>query len=309
MPDFEDVSLDIVIPAYNEGAHLFHNIAAIDAVLAAEKINRRFILVNDGSGDNTWTEIKRLKETFSHVSGVNLSRNFGKEAALCAGLSEVTAPLCVVMDSDLQHPPALIPEMLKKQREGYQIVEGVKEDRGKESFFSKLAAAFFYRLIDRLSGFEMKNASDFKLIDRQAIAAWQEIGDTHAFFRGMIAWVGFEKATVYFRVPERSGGQTKFSKVQLIKLALRAITSYSAAPLFLTNLLSSAFFIGALALGGQTLYNKFAGVAESGFSTVILLLLILGSAILFCLGIIGTYISRIYDEVKNRPRYIVKEKL
>lgn len=305
----EPIELDIVIPVYNEGAHLFENITAISGILTAQAITHRLILVNDGSSDNTWAEIKRLKQQYGHLSGIHLSRNFGKESAICAGLMAVTAPLCVVMDSDLQHPPALIPQMLQKQREGYNIVEGVKEDRGRESFFSKIAAGMFYRLINRLSGFAMNNASDFKLIDRQAIEAWREIGDTHTFFRGMMEWVGFNKAKLYFKVPERNGGATKFSKYQLMKLALNAITSFSSAPLFLTNVLSVAFLVGAIVLGIQTVYNKVSGAAEDGFSTVILLILILGSAILFCLGIIGTYISKIYDEVKNRPRYIIKEKL
>lgn len=309
MENIEELIIDVVIPVYNEGEFLFKNISSIDTVLKENKIIHRFIIVNDGSMDDTWEQIKNLKEKFGYITGINLSRNFGKESALCAGLMEVQAPLCIVMDSDLQHPPELIPEMLRKQKEGYNIVECVKEDRGKESFFSKIAANSFYKLINKLSGFDMDNASDFKLIDRQAIEAWKEIGDAHTFFRGMMEWVGFDKAKISFKVQQRNGGETKFSTCKLIKLALNALTSFSSIPLYLTNVLSAAFFIGAVILGIQTLYNKLSGVAESGFSTVILLLLILGSAILFCLGIIGTYISKIYDEVKNRPRYIVKEKL
>ncbi len=301
--------VDIVIPVYNEGGFLFDNIVCIDRVLRDNGIGRRFIIVNDGSCDNSWEQIKLLKEHLGHVSGINLSRNFGKESALCAGLMHVTAPLCVVMDSDLQHPPDMIPLMLNKQAEGYNVVECVKEDRGKESFLGRICAKLFYKIINGFSGFNMDNSSDFKLIDKSAIDAWKEIGDTNTFFRGMMEWVGFDKAKLYFKVQARNGGDTKFSTIKLMKLALNALTSFSSAPLYLTNILSIAFFIGAFILGIQTIYNKVIGVAESGFSTVILLILILGGAILFCLGIIGTYISKIYDEVKKRPRYIIKEKL
>ena len=301
--------IDIVIPVYNEGEFIFQNVMTIDGVLASHQIPHRFILVNDGSRDKSWLEIQRLKDALGYITGVNLSRNFGKESALCAGIMEVSSNLCVVMDSDLQHPPEMIPAMLQKQKEGYDIVECIKADRGRESVFSKLTAKLFYQIINRLSGFAMDNSSDFKLINQQAIDAWKEIGDVHTFFRGMMEWVGFDKAQLSFNVQERNGGQTKFSTYKLIKLALNALTSFSAAPLYLTNVLGILFLIGALILGAQTIYNKVAGYASSGFSTVILLLLILGCAILFCLGIIGTYISKIYDEVKNRPRYIIKEKI
>ena len=302
-------ALDVVIPVYNEGQSIFSNVLEIHRVLV--DVPHRFILVNDGSRDNSWAEIRRLQEELGGdcVTGILLSRNFGKESALCAGLEAVTADLCVVMDSDLQHPPEMISQMLAKGREGYNVVECVKASRGKESLFSKVTAKLFYSLMNRFSGFSMDNASDFKLLDAEAIAAWKQVGDTNTFFRGMVEWIGFTKAQIPFEVQERNGGKTKFSKIRLIRLALHSLVSFSAAPLYMTIALSMVFLIGAAVLGVQTLYNKFAGIALDGFSTVILLLLIIGGAILFCLGIIGIYISKIYDEVKKRPRYIVKERL
>ena len=315
----EQRTMDIVIPVYNEEQSLFANISEIHRTLSSgehcspftQSGSHRFVLVDDGSRDNTWAEIVRLREALGEdlVTGIGLSRNFGKESALCAGLEAVTADLCVVMDSDLQHPPEMIPQMVAKHLEGYNVVECVKSSRGKESIFSKAAAKLFYSLMNRFSGFSMDNASDFKLLDASAVAAWREVGDTNTFFRGMVEWIGFTKAQLPFEVQERSGGKTKFSTLRLVRLALHSLVSFSAAPLYLTMGLGVVFLLGALVLGAQTLYNKFAGIALDGFSTVILLLLIVGGAILFCLGIIGVYISKIYDEVKKRPRYIVKERV
>ena len=302
-------TLDIVIPVYNERQSIFANISEIHCVL--EDIPHRFVLVDDGSRDDSWAEMCRLREALGGelVTAIRLSRNFGKESALCAGLEAVTADMCVVMDSDLQHPPEMIPAMIAKRREGYNIVECVKASRGKESLFSKVTAKVFYSMMNRFSGFSMDNASDFKLLDASAIAAWRQVGDTNTFFRGMVEWIGFTKAQLPFEVQERHGGQTKFSTLRLVRLALHSLVSFSAAPLYMTMGLGFIFLLGAIVLGVQTLYNKFAGIALDGFSTVILLLLIVGGAILFCLGIIGVYISKIYDEVKKRPRYIVKERL
>lgn len=301
--------IDIVLPVYNEGGNIFKNVKQVNEYLNGEGIEHNFILVNDGSSDNSWSEICRLKSELNNVTGICFSRNFGKESALCAGVTESQSDFCVVMDSDLQHPPEMIPAMLVKIREGHDIVECVKSDRGSEGLFQKVSAKLFYKLLKTVSGFDMDNSSDFKLINRRAIEAWKQVGDRNTFFRGMVEWVGFSKAQIPFAVAQRAGGESKFSTFKLIRLALSAITSFSSAPLFLTNVLAAGFSAGAVILGIQTLYNFFSGNATSGFSTVILLILILGAAILFCLGIIGTYISKIYDEVKNRPRYIIKEKV
>lgn len=308
LPFFDDV-IDIVIPAYNEAESLFHNINQIHDILNENDICHSFILIDDGSQDATWSEIARLKKHIGNVQAIRLSRNFGKEAALCAGISEVTAKKCIIMDSDLQHPPEMIVKMLEKSNEGYDIVECVKINRGDESRFNRIAAKGFYKLIQKLSGYDLDNASDFKLLNEKALLAWKEIGDTQTFFRGIIEWIGYSKAQIPFEVSNRRGGKTKFSTFTLMRLALNALTSFSSKPLYLTNLLSFAFFIGAVILGAQTLYNKLSGKALDGFSTVILIILILGCAILFSLGIIGTYISKIYDEVKGRPRFLVKEKI
>lgn len=309
MSEKDVYEIDIVIPLYNEGSYVEKNILDIHKVLVNDEITHRFILVDDGSTDETWESIVALSTALPNIKGISFSRNFGKEAALAAGLMETKAALTVIMDGDMQHPPAYIKTMLSTyhQNPHMDMVECVKENRGKETFFYRLFATSFYKILNGLSKVDLLNSSDFKLLTKEVIEAWKEIGDTHLFIRGMLDWVGFEKIQIPFVVEERAGGKSKFSLWQLIKMATNAIISFSSTPLYLTMLLSGIFFIFAVILGVQTLYNKFTGLALDGFSTVILLILISGSAILFSIGLIGMYISKIYDEVKHRPRYIIKD--
>jgi dolichol-phosphate mannosyltransferase len=194
------------------------------------------------------------------------------------------------------------------REEGYNVVEGVKEDRGKESLGSKLAALLFYRTFRRTTGIDIGVASDFKLMDRSAVEAWKKLPERNIFFRGLSAWVGFKRRTLPFKVAPRAGGDTKWTFSALVRLAINSITAYTAAPLFIVFWLGVLMGIGAVILGIQTLYNYFAHQSVPGFSTVILLLLFIGSAIMISLSIIGLYIAKIYDEVKARPRYIIMSK-
>jgi dolichol-phosphate mannosyltransferase len=297
------------MPVYNEGKYIYNNVMKVDSLLIKKGIEHQFLLVDDGSNDNTWDEMCRLASDYPHVSIIRLSRNFGKESALCAGLENAAGDAVVIMDSDLQHPPEYIPEMVRLWREeGYNVVEGVKEDRGKESLGSKLAALLFYRTFRRTTGIDIGVASDFKLMDRSAVEAWKKLPERNIFFRGLSAWVGFKRRTLPFKVAPRAGGDTKWTFSALVRLAINSITAYTAAPLFIVFWLGVLMGIGAVILGIQTLYNYFAHQSVPGFSTVILLLLFIGSAIMISLSIIGLYIAKIYDEVKARPRYIIMSK-
>jgi dolichol-phosphate mannosyltransferase len=297
------------MPVYNEGKYIYNNVMKVDSLLIEKGIEHQFLLVDDGSNDNTWDEMCRLASDYPHVSIIRLSRNFGKESALCAGLENAAGDAVVIMDSDLQHPPEYIPEMVRLWREeGYNVVEGVKEDRGKESLGSKLAALLFYRTFRRTTGIDIGVASDFKLMDRSAVEAWKKLPERNIFFRGLSAWVGFKRCTLPFKVAPRAGGDTKWTFSALVRLAINSITAYTAAPLFIVFWLGVLMGIGAVILGIQTLYNYFAHQSVPGFSTVILLLLFIGSAIMISLSIIGLYIAKIYDEVKARPRYIIMSK-
>lgn len=301
--------ISVAIPVYNEGKQIYENVNIVHNILTENNINHEFILVDDGSHDNTWEELERLSSSLPNVCALRFSRNFGKEAALCAALEAASGNACVVMDSDLQHPPEIIPKMVHLwAEEGYDVVEGVKSSRGKESIVNKFGAHFFYAILKKLSGFNLDGASDFKLLDAKVVTSWNTMKERNTFFRAMSAWLGYRRTTVSFEVADRKEGTSKWSTLRLFRLAISAITSFSSLPLQLVTLMGMIFLSGSFILGIHTLYMKFRGIAVSGFTTVILLLLIIGSTLMISLGIIGTYIAKIFDEVKLRPRFIVSKK-
>ena len=302
--------ISVVIPVYNEGSHL--NELLEDVKSALEKAGCRFelLLIDDGSSDATWEKIKTAAGTAPSLRAVRLSRNFGKELALCAGLERALGDAVVVMDGDGQHPPSLLPVMIEKwQATGADIVEAIKTKRGEESFIGKMSALLFYLVLNKLSGFELKGASDFNLMNRKAVNAWLAMHERSVFFRGMSAWMGFMRVQVPFEVVARRAGTSSWSYLKRWKLALTGIAAFSSLPLHLVTFAGVIFFIFAVGLGIQTLYLKLIGHAFVGFATVILLQLIIGSLLMISLGIIGIYLARIYDEVKGRPRYIVTDSI
>lgn len=304
----ENSLLSLVIPIYQEASHIKSTIKVIEKVLIENNIIYEFVLIDDGSTDNTWSELKSLAKENDRISLLRLSRNFGKESALCAGLEYAAGDMVLVMDSDLQHPPEIIPDMVKAwQSEGYDVIEGIKRSRGKENFIYRACARFFYYIIYRSSDINLGQASDFKLMDRKVVEAWKELPERALFFRGMSAWLGFERKEIEFDVAERVNGKTKWSLLRLIRLAANAITSYTSVPLHCITLLGIIMFFGAVLMGVQTLFMKLSGRASDGFTTVILLQLIIGSAIMTSLGIIGIYLTKIYKEVKSRPRYLISK--
>lgn len=306
----QDSKLSLVIPVYQEGSHIKSSIAVIENVLISNNIRYGFVLVDDGSGDNTWSQLKEMAENNKNITALRLSRNFGKESAICAGLDYADGDMVIVMDADLQHPPQLIPEMVKAWRdEGYDVVEGVKNTRGKENPLYSLCARGFYYLIYKTADINLGQASDYKLLDRKVVNAWRELPERATFFRGMSAWLGYDRKQILFDVAERVNGKTKWSLLRLVRLAVNAITSYTSVPLHCITVLGLLMFGGAVILGIQTLYMKFSGKATSGFTTVILLLLIIGSSIMISLGMIGIYLAKIYKEVKHRPRYLVSKRV
>lgn len=301
--------ISVIMPVYNEGDQIYRNVEKVMTILNKNFIEHQFILVNDGSTDNSLEEMERLYKDYSNILIINFSRNFGKEAALCAALENISTDACIILDADLQHPPELIPKMVELwDREGYDVVEGIKSDRGKESLFGNFAAKTFYKLFNKACGINLDSASDFKLLDRKVIDALKQMKESITFFRGMSAWVGYKRIQIPFEVQERTSGSSKWSIKNLSKLAIHAITSYSAAPLYLITWLGVIIFLIDTVLFIQTLYMKFTGKALTGFTTVILLLLGIGSCVMISMGIIGIYISKVYDEVKRRPRYLIANK-
>lgn len=300
--------LSIVLPAHNEAPQIALTHAALKEVLDP-LIGYEMIFVDDGSTDGTWEALTQLQQEDPQVKILKLSRNFGKEAAICAGFDAVhpDAAAVLLMDCDLQHPPAVIPELLDKWQEGYDIVAGMKSDRGKESVATRLKANGFYRLFAKLSGFDLKNASDFQLLDRKVLEAWYRLPERDTFFRGLSLWLGFKRATVDFEVAERQTGETKWTFWSLLKLSVDAITGFSGKVLLFIPIMAMIFFLFFVIFGIHTLVNYFMGNAASGFTTVILLQLLIGGAILASLTLIALYIAKIFGELKARPRYLLSE--
>lgn len=214
-----------------------------------------------------------------------------------------------MIDCDLQHPPEVILDMYRLWKEGYEVVEGVKSDRGKESLLYKVAAKGFYHMISNATGIDMRKASDFKLLDRKVIDALLAMPEKQVFFRALSSWVGFKSTKVAFQVQKRTIGKTKWSAVCLIKYALSNISSFSSAPMQIVTMIGGLFLVFSIVFGIQTLVQYGSGKALEGFTTVILLLLLIGSILMISMGVIGYYISKIYNEVKCRPRYIVTQSL
>ncbi|MFI3254749.1 MAG: glycosyltransferase family 2 protein [Eubacteriales bacterium] len=298
--------LSVVVPAYCEEETVSTAAKTIVSVLESAQIPFEIVFVDDGSGDGTWRKITEQSEIFPQVRGVRFSRNFGKEAAIFSGLAQSRGACTVVIDCDLQHPPEKIIEMYEKWLEGFQIVEGVKESRGKESLFHRCAAKTFYQMISKNMGIDMSNASDFKLLDRRAVEALLAIGEKDAFFRGLSSWIGFTTTQVTFVVQERVAGESKWSLFSLVKYAMRNLASFSIAPLQVIPFLGFGFLLISLIFGGIALYQKFNGLALDGFTTVILLLLIIGGILLISLGFIAYYIGKIYTSIQDRPRFIIE---
>lgn len=302
--------ISVVIPLYKEGSYLRAFLSELKAALHETGCPFELVLIDDGSPDDTWQIITDEARTLPNLRAVRLSRNFGKELAVCAGLERATGQVVVLMDGDGQHPPSLLPVMVQTwQTSGADIVEAVKIRRGRESLSGKLGALFFYIILNKFSGFDLKGASDFKLMNRKTLNAWLEMNERNVFFRGMTAWVGFRSVQIPFQVVARSAGKSSWSYLKRLKLASTGITAFSTLPLQLVTFAGAFFFIFAVGLGILTLYKKLAGRAFTGFSTVILLDLIIGSLLMISLGIVGEYLARIYEEVKGRPRYVVTESI
>lgn len=302
--------LSVVLPCLNEGSHLATSLDTLAGVLHGTGLSHEIVVVDDGSTDDTWEVLRAEAARRPALRAIRLSRRFGKELALTAGLERARGDAVLVMDADLQHPPELVPAMVRAWREeGFDVVEAKKSTRGREPWHARLGARLFYPLFRRLTGFDLAGASDFKLIDRKVLDAWARMGERNVFFRGMSAWLGFRRKELPFEVAPRAGGTSGWSPVRLLRLAVNGITAFSSAPIHVVTAMGLVFLAFAVLLGLQTLYNKLTGEALTGFTTVIVLVLMVGSMNMIGLGVIGLYVSRIYEEVKGRPRTVVAEEL
>ncbi len=298
-------SLSIVLPAYNEEQNIANTAQTLSALLEQHEIDYELVFVNDGSKDDTFGEIEKVAAENPRIKGAGFSRNFGKEAAIFAGLELSCGDAVIVMDCDLQHPPEVILRMWELWQKGAEVVEGMKSSRGRESLAHKLSAGLFYKIMSKLIKMDMNASSDFKLLDRRVVNVLLELPERNTFFRALSFWVGFRTETVYYEVQERKYGESKWSFWSLMKYAVANATSFSTIPLQMVMVMGMISIAFSVILGIQTFVNYLMGTAVEGFTTVILLILIVGGFIMVSLGIIGHYIARIYEEVKGRPKYII----
>lgn len=301
--------LSIIVPAYNEEKSINKTAEVISGLMVNAGIDYELLFINDGSKDNTWLEIMWQAESNKNIKGVSFSRNFGKEAAIFAGLDNCIGNCAVVIDCDLQHPPEKIVEMYKLWEEGYEVVEGVKNSRGNESAIHKFVVGIFYKIMSNITNIDMKNASDFKLMDRKVIETLKSMPERNTFFRALSSWCGFKSTKLFFDVREREEGESKWSTKSLVKYALNNITSFSVLPMQIVTFFGAFFFLFAVILGIQSIVYKIIGRALEGFTTVICIELLVGSICMINMGIMGVYIAKMYEEIKGRPRYIAASKV
>ncbi len=304
----EHHKLSLIIPAFNEQEMIETSFITLKKILDEAGIPFELIYVDDGSTDATYQIIELLSQNNKEIVGLSFSKNFGKEAAIFAGLTAASGACAAVMDCDLQHPPELLVSMYQLWEQGYEVVEGVKSSRGRENPFYAAGARLFYLFISHAAGIDMSKASDYKLLDRRAVDALLEMPERTPFFRALSSWIGFKTVAIPFEVQERTSGISKWSARSLTKYAVRNITSFSGAPLQFVTFIGWIMFIFAIILGIHSIVRFVSGTALEGFTTVILLQLIIGSLVMISLGIIGHYLSRIYEEIKARPRYIVRRR-
>ena len=301
--------ISLVIPLKDESSSLEKLFKDIKTIAQSGQNKWEIIAVDDGSQDDTWQKLQQINITPIHLKGIKFSRNFGKEAAIYAGLSEATGNPVIVMDGDGQHPPSILPEMIKKWQQGALIVEAVKSKRPPEPFWKKICTAFFYFIFEHSTGLDLRTATDFKLLDRKVVQAYLNLPERNRFFRGLIKWFNFPSQTIPFNPASRTEGISSWSFTKLVSFAWSSIISFSVWPLRTLMIIGILGVLASIGLLSQTLYSKIFGNAAPGFSTIIILQTLLGSAILLGLGLIGEYLSRVYEEIKGRPLYVILEQI
>jgi glycosyltransferase involved in cell wall biosynthesis len=301
--------LSVVVPAYNEEEALpeFHK--RISAVLESMLIDAEIIYVNDGSTDSTLTVMQHLRESDPRVAIVDLSRNFGKEIAMTAGLDHANGNAAVIIDADLQHPPELIPELVKHWIEGYDVVYAKRISRGGESVIKKATAYVFYRLIQMVSHVKIpEDVSDYRLLSSRALDSLKQLREQHRFMKGLFAWIGYPQKAVPYQPDPRYAGQAKWNYWALWNFALEGITSFSTAPLKIATYLGLATALVAFAYAAIIVYLTLVyGNPVAGYPSLMVVILFLGGVQLITIGIIGEYLGRMFDETKQRPLYFLKD--
>lgn len=302
----ERPELSVVVPAFNEEENVDAMYRRVITALAERVDEIELVYVDDGSTDATWDRIVQLAREDERVRGVRFARNFGHQAALTAGVDAARGQAVVIIDGDLQDPPEVIPEMVSRWREGYEVVFGQREAREGETRFKLLTAAVFYRLLGRITNVPIpRDTGDFRLMGPRAVTAFRALPERNRFIRGLVSWIGFPQTAVQYRRQARTSGDTKFPVKKMVRFALDGITSFSFLPLRLATLLGFLVSLFAFLYIAIVLVLKFTGVSWSGYTSLMASILFLGGVQLLVIGIMGEYLARIFDEVKQRPLYVV----
>ncbi|HYO53240.1 glycosyltransferase family 2 protein [Archangium sp.] len=299
----------LVIPVFNEEEVLPELYRRVTQVMAAAETSYELVLIDDGSSDKTWEIMQRLRASDERVSLVRLSRNFGHQIALTAGLEHARGETVVVLDADLQDPPELIPRMLELWREGHDVVYGVRTRREGEGIFKRSTAAVFYRLIGRLTSVHIPaDTGDFRLMSRPVVEALKRVRERNRFVRGLVAWVGFRQVGLPYERAHRAAGETKYPFSKMLRFAVDAIISFSILPLRLATGFGFLVSFFSFAYAAHAVYLKVVtGESLPGWASLMVGIAFLGGVQLLCLGIVGEYLGRIYDEVKARPLYLLQD--
>lgn len=304
--------IDIVIPVYNEEAcidELVHRMVSVVEKLSLFKVS--IIFVNDGSDDKSMEKLKHYADRYDYFKIICLSRNFGHQLAITAGLDHSYADFAVIMDGDLQDPPELITELVSKSKEGYDIVYAQRKVREGESHFKRFTAGLFYRLINVLCQLEIPpDTGDFRLINKKVLTALKQMRERHRFIRGMIPWLGFKSAPVYYDRDQRYAGETKYKFRRMFNFAMDAVFSFSNVPLRIANYLGLVTVAGGLTIGAVLVFLRlFTHYTIPGITAVILIIIIMSGIQIFMIGLVGEYIGRIFEEIKGRKLYIVDSRV
>jgi len=307
----KNISLSILVPVYNESemlARFHHEVCKVAASLPDENIE--LLYVNDGSTDDSWEKLEALKSEIVNIERINLSRNFGKEAAMTAGLDLVKGESVILLDADLQDPPELIPQMIVKWREGFDVVNMKRSKRLGESRFKTASAHLYYRILAALSDVPIeKDVGDFRLLSRRVIEHIKQLPERNRYMKGIMAWPGFKQTNLEFERPERIAGETKWSFLQLVRLGLSGITSFSVKPLKIATWLGASISIGAILYSIFVIFKTLIlGDPVAGYPSMMIVQLWLGGVQLIAIGVLGEYVGRIFVESKGRPVYLVMDK-
>jgi glycosyltransferase involved in cell wall biosynthesis len=303
-------SLSIVLPIFSEALNIEAIIADIQKNLTPLDIDYEIIFVDDGSTDNSWEVLQQSAAKHPELQAIRFSRNFGKEHALFAGIEAARGSAVITLDGDQQHPPEIIPLMIQIwQSQDVDVIDVVKKERRSDPLFQRLSANLFYYTFSKLSGININNSTDYKLLNRKVVDAMLQFRETGFFYRGIVNWIGFKHISISIDVPTRKHGATKWSYSKLVPYAFNNIFNYTSKPLVLIGLFGILFMVSAVVLFLISIIRLITGTTLAGFSTVIILELFIGGIMVTSMSLIGVYLAKIYNEIKGRPKYIVTEKL